>query len=217
MRLVVHEIAGPTAVSLRIAEGLPWLGPDEGRETIQPFVSRGTDFVVVSHGVRDLATGLRIDVDRCGNSFGASLGVLGTGYSWVPKTGRALPFECAGATTFTFEVTHQVRYGLEELSGYHDLYIPSNPPGTCPFFPNTPSYPPCGQGAANPRLWFPDNEICAADPDYVLCGGQCDIPGFLEHVYRVHWNPGQVLTTNHCKDGLRDCSETGVDSGGECL
>jgi hypothetical protein len=98
-----------------------------------------------------------------------------------------------------------MHWAVHNLSGFNDLYAGS--------------FPACGAGASNPELWFPDSHDCNDDPDYAACGtGFCgDNDTVNSHILQEHWGPNRVLIANHCKDGVQNWGETGVDVGGSCL
>jgi hypothetical protein len=193
--LVVHELSGPRRVVM-----WPWgtgfyLGPGGAAEPAGPFLSRSTDFVIAVTANGDPASGTSFDLPACGGTLPVEWGLVGAGYSWIPTACVANPL------TIHHEWLHQVEDGLRRLSPFDDLY--------------DDHYPPCGQGASDPTLWFPLTHDWGIDPDFPGCG-TTGYPRFEEHQLRVHWGSNKKLITNHCKDGRQDFDETGVDTGGRC-
>jgi hypothetical protein len=203
LNVVVHDVNVPVETSMTTWNLGLWLAPWDARGSL-PGLSSHADFVIVSHATRDPDSGLHHDLGGCGGSFGVDLGLSGAGYSWVPTTASSFGFECAEQSVYMHEWLHQVHYGLHHLSGFNDLY--------------RGAYPACGQGHPDPTLWFPDPNECNSDPNYARCGlNNCGTNDEVNaHVLQSHWRAGRRLVTNHCKDGVRNFSETGVDAGGIC-
>ncbi|XXF77108.1 hypothetical protein P2318_29245 [Myxococcaceae bacterium GXIMD 01537] len=199
-----HEMdATPLSLS-RFGGGL-WVAPWDLRPVGFPLLSTETDFTLVTPGVRDPDTGLHHELGGCGGTFGADLGLAGAGHSWVPDTEGAFSFQCADHGVYTHEWLHQLHFDVHVLSHFDDLY--------------DGNYPACGMGAPDTRLWFPDTHECNRDPDAPFCGAvQCGTNDEVnEHVLRAHWPPrGLRLITNHCRNGIQDYDETGVDIGPNC-
>jgi len=202
--LVIHEVN--TLVPLEMGTGNLGIfgGPFEVRDAVQPLLSRSTDFVIVTYGHHDAAQGLHTDVDGCGGSYGADNGLAGAPYSAVPQT-RRLSQQCALQGVYMHEWLHQTHWAVHTLSPFDDLY--------------DGIYPACGMGNPNTTLWYPDPHECLADPDFPTCGtASCgDHDTINGHILQKHWNPNRVMISNHCKNGIQDFNETGVDVGGSCL
>jgi hypothetical protein len=203
LEIVVHEIPFAEMTMSHWGPGL-WVAPWDLEPLVEGEVTPASSFVVVTHGVRDAATGLHHDLGGCGGTYGADLGFGGTGYSWVPATSNAFWFECATSDVYMHEWQHQLHWALNELSGFDDLY--------------DGVYPACGLGDPDPTKWFPDTHECNVDPDFPACGEtDCGAGSTVNrHMLRVHWTAGRRLVGNHCRDGVRDFEETGVDAGGDC-
>jgi hypothetical protein len=204
LELNVHVLPRlATSMSSVYDRGL-WLAPWDIKSIVTPAIAKNTSFIIESSGLHDPA-GLHLSPPACGSTFAGEYGIGGAGYSYVPRTGNSAPFECGVHGSYEIEWMHQVHFALDNLNGYHDLY------GT--------SFPPCGQGDANPRLWFPDPDPnIRRDPDSPICGTTNPISNdqAMQHVLSTHW-PGQSFVANHCRDGVKDYGESGVDSGGNCL
>jgi hypothetical protein len=183
-----------------------WPSPWDLEPVLRPALTPSTSFVMVSGGLRD-PSGLHPGLDYCGLSFGADHGLAGAGYSWVPHTGDITSFECGKHGVFEIEWFHQLYFAVHSLSGFHDLY------------PKT--FPACGQGDPDPLRWFPDPDPnITKDPDSPFCGQDgstvANDPA-IEHVLETHWPAMRSFVANHCRDGVKDYGETGLDSGGNCL
>lgn len=164
---------------------------------------RATDFTIVTHGVTDRDTGYHHDIGGCGGTYGADYGLVGAGYSWVPRTEGAFWFDCATQPVYTHEWLHQVHWDYDFLSHYDPIY---------------PPYPPCGVFDPDTTRWFPDSHEWQQDPDYWACG-QADPGGndaVNSHIIQAHWPRDGKLVTNHCRNGVQDFGETEVDRGGSC-
>ncbi|MEW5852813.1 MAG: hypothetical protein AB2A00_28780 [Myxococcota bacterium] len=193
----------------RIGNGF-WLPPFGLEKHLRPHLRPDTDFIMLSHGVLDEEAGVSFDVGACGLTYGSDYGIGGAGYSWVPKTSGAFPFECAERGVMMHEWLHQVEFAQWFLSSRDDIYL-SRKSGTH-------NYPPCGQAAHSPQHWFPSTHDCTSDPCAPDCGRSCSGNDVInEHVLRVHFNRHVPLVTNHCRNGIRDHGEHGVDVGGNCL
>jgi hypothetical protein len=202
--LRVHVLSS-VATSMSVWSNGLWLAPWDIQAAALPSLGKDTSFVLTSNGLRDPG-GQHLAPPACGGSFGVDYGVAGSGYSNIPGTGDANPFECALHGTFEIEWMHQVHFALDNLSRFSDLY------GTM--------FPACGQGNPNPALWFPDPDPnITLDPDSPFCGqtGSVANDPAVEHVLSTHWAPGRFFVANHCRDGVQDYGETGVDTGGNCL
>ncbi len=201
LELVWHEYMAPIRLAAGSSGGAFSIGPLSMDELAESVLTSDTDFVIVTNGARDRDTGMYIDVPACGFSYSFDQSLAGAGFSWLPKTRKAFGFECAMSLVYMHEWLHQVEDGLHRLSPYDDLY--------------DGVYPACGQGDPEPTKWFPNTHDWYLDPDFPGCGTD-GYPRFEEHQLRVHWSADNVLITNHCKDGVQDFDEQGVDVGGRC-
>lgn len=205
LELRIHELDA-AELGLSNVFGEPWIAPWDARPVLFPHLTRKTDFVLVTSGVRDAALDLHPELPACGLAYGANMGVGGAGYAWVPDTAAAFTFQCATHDIYTHEWLHQLHYAVHGLSAFEDAY--------------GGAYPACGLGEPEPRGWFPDTHDCGKDPDLPTCGAaSCGTSDAVnEHVLRAHWPPRGLsrLVTNHCRDGLLNHGETGVDDGVDC-
>lgn len=203
--LRIHEL-DTVELSLSNVFGELWIGPGDARPVIFPFLSRDTDFVLVTPAVRDPDLDLHQELPACGLAFGADFGVGGAGYSWIPDTASSFFFQCADHGVYTHEWLHQLHFAVHVLSAFDDEY--------------DGAYPACGTHVANTRRWFPDTHECNRDPDAPFCGAaSCGTNDEVnEHVLTAHWPPEPLeeLVTNHCRNGIQDYGETGVDVGPDC-
>lgn len=184
-----------------------WVAPWNMRAQAAAVLDFLPDFNLVVQPIRDAQRRLHHDLGGCGGTFGAEpgLGVAGAGWSWVPKTRSSFFFECAERAVFAHEWLHQVHWALFHLSHWKDRFGDKLS---------------CGmQQTGDPRGWFPDSHQCSRDPDFPRCG-QRDCGGndvVNQHIVTSHWDRNRNLQTNHCRNGVRDFGETGVDTGGDCL
>jgi hypothetical protein len=205
--LEVHVHVLPTvSSSLAVYGHSLWPAPWDLDQFLRPSLTSQTSFVMVSSGLRD-PSGLHTQVGACGLSYGASIGVAGAGYSWIPRTGNVASFECGNHGPYEIEWMHQLQFAAKRLSGFNDLY------------PTT--FPACGHGDPDPLRWFPDPDPnITKDPDSPFCGQNgssiANDPA-IQHVLETHWPAIRRFVANHCRDGVQDYGETGVDSGGNCL
>jgi len=202
MDLRIHDVTTYTPTTMSHWGGV-WMGPWDVQAVVEPFLSRSTDFVLVTNAMNDPVTGDTLPFWYCGGTFGSDLGLGGAGYTWVPQTSPG-GGECATEEVYLHEWLHQVDWALDALSGFTDIYANG--------------YPACGMGDPNPKRWFPSSDTCQSDPDYADCGlATCREPdGFYRHIFDAHWDRTRVLLGNYCRDGVQDYTETGVDVGGEC-
>ncbi|MCD6092609.1 MAG: hypothetical protein J7J38_01145 [Candidatus Aenigmarchaeota archaeon] len=210
------EISGEMDMT-KYGTGL-WIAPCDSRDLIKPYITRNTDFIIVSNDMYDNKLDLVIPVSACGLSYGPDMGVGGAGYSWVPKT----PFWFEYDKTYIHEWLHNLDSALEKVMYIPDIYSTLYPDG----FPESL----CGHADPDPHKWFPNPDFAATDPDFPACqnhygdwGGYCDSIKpedcdykWDEHLLRDHYNSTWVLIGNHCRNGIKDFTETGVDCGGEC-
>jgi hypothetical protein len=167
------------------------------------MASTATDLFLISSDVRDDSTGLHTPYGSCGLAYGGSVGFYGAGYPWIPRVGSTGAGECLTSDGYLFWVLSQLTDGVRTMSGHPDLYS-----GT---------YPACGAGDPDPTRWFPSPFDCFVDPDWTDCGGTTCSPGFSQHLITAHLPHDIHVITNHCRDGVQDYGETGVDTGGNCI
>ena len=109
---------------------------------------------------------------------------------------------------FLHEWLHELDSALEQSTGIPDIY--------------SDGYPSCGNAVDDSYLWFPNPDTCQCDPDYVdcvdtdpPCTGPCSSPlNFYRHMLKDHYHPRTVIIGNHCRDGMQNFNETGLDCGG---
>ena len=196
--LRIHDITATLAMA-RYADVF-WINPIQIDTTL---LSPDTDFVLSTTDIRDDATGLHLPNDYCGLSYHADNGVVGAGYAWLPHTKSAIGAECADLAGYRYQFLNQLWFAVRNLTpGFSDAY--------------GGMYPACGAGG-DPLTWFPEQTDCMMDPDWSGCGqSPCDV-GFVAHMFAAHWDPARPFFGNHCRDGVMDYGETGVDTGGNCL
>lgn len=204
--LRIHDIAETTELSESPYNGGMWIAPWDARPIIFPLLTRETDFVLVTPGVRDPELDLHHELPACGLTYGADYGVGGAGFSWIPDSASSFWFQCADHGVYTHEWLHQLKFAVDVLSSFDELY--------------RGSYPACGEADPDTHRWFPDTHECAVDPDSPFCTtGNCvSNDAVNEHVLRAHWPPRPLprLVTNYCRDDVRDYDETAVDVGPNC-
>jgi hypothetical protein len=191
----------------RDAGGL-WIAPANLAGSALPELSSAPDYHMVIAPVRDPSNGLHPDLGGCGNSRGFFLGLAGAGYSWLPLTEQAYGYQCADQTIIMREWLQQVHHSYHWLSGFTDPYGWEIP------------MPMCGAPDPDPHSWFPNANQCNVDPDFTRCGlNDCQLhkDEMNEHVLSEHFDPEVKYYANHCKNGLQDWGESGVDTGADCL
>ncbi len=217
----------------RLWDGL-WMSPDNAGSLINPYITKDTDFVIVTQNIYDSSRNLFFPLPACGLNFGADNGVGGASYSWIPKSfvhGHSVWFECANSGTYMHEWLNAMDYAVDQVTGVPDQYK-NNYPDYC-YNPNSTN---CS--ASQTRLWFP----CASahstkDPCFEACGqnwnnycASVDDCNSVWHrfILEKHYVPtyeysldpnsssylGHSLIGNHCRNGIKDCGETDIDCGG---
>ncbi|OYT33810.1 MAG: hypothetical protein B6U87_02940, partial [Candidatus Aenigmarchaeota archaeon ex4484_52] len=194
-----------------------WLAPWDIKSLVSQYITKNTDFVMVSNDIYDNVKRISFGSGYCGGTFGADWGLGGACYSWVPKTNPGSWFECAGEKTYIHEWLHQLDYALEYISGVEDIYRDEFPESLCGV-------------DTHPHKWFPSPDTAPKDPDFPACKDHyndwgsycesikprdCDFE-WDEHLLSVHYNPDIKLIGNHCKNNKKDFDETDIDSGGKC-
>ncbi|MDJ0766154.1 MAG: fibronectin type III domain-containing protein [Myxococcota bacterium] len=212
-----HDVTESVEMEMGVWGAGPYLYPWDASKYLVQYLSPQTDFVIVSHHILDRETGYHTGIGGCGGAYGAHEAELaGAGYSWVPFTGGSpIPINCAVNGVYTHEWMHQLYAAVHHISQFEDCY--GNP---------SPSYPLCGDQSCDPKTWFPDVDTCHLDPDAPYCGASGDNCGEHDevhsHILGEHWPlqcDSQLCTiyANHCKNGVEDFGEIGIDQGGPCL
>ncbi len=204
------------------------IGPYEiDDELLNNYVATDTDFVYVVSGLYDRAQGLHLAY-WCGSSYG-EYSIHGATYSYIQYNHDACnSVTIAGETVYEpliHEWIHSLDWALNYVDGVPDIYQNAGPD-----WANWghASWPACGTGSSNPLDWFPSIDLCEWDPDWIDCNnvasaGSClhagEVDGgasWYEHVISVHYPRDIQFNGNFCRDGRKDFSETGVDSGWPC-
>lgn len=162
-----------------------------------PLMSRDSDFVFAISGENDDGTQGLPKIEPCGGTnWQAQGGLGGAAYTWLSQS-------CVSSSQLRWHWLYQAYFGLRDVVGFEDLY------GN--------GYPSCGQGAADPKRWFPRPSDCALDPDAASCGqARCDETTFDAHVLMTHWPSEPGVIGNHCRNGRTDYDESAPDRGGVC-
>jgi hypothetical protein len=195
------------------------INPDEAQNLIGNQVDKNIDFVFL--------TAPTPHPQYCGLSYfeGNHIhGVGGSTYAFIYPG-------CAsgGMNTFIHESTNQMRMGLELVMKRPDMYDIYN--GW-----NGGVYPQSLCGNTNPAQnydWFPNPETADKVPDFPACAHyyghwpeycsasftSSDACGqaFYQSVISNHFPANITYTGNHCRNGIKDFDETGVDTGSNCL
>ena len=194
-------------------------------ELLNPYVDIMTDFIYVVTGVFDHDQNLHLAY-ACGGSYG-EMSIHGAGYANIQYNDvcnrvvidREIIYE-----PLIHEWFHNLDWAL-----YHINHVPDRYEGLSPDWENWEhgSWPACGTDSQS-FGWFPSVDLCEWDPDWIDCNnrfstGQCSHASekmgkisWYEHVIRAHY-PGAIrFIGNHCRDGVQDFSESGVDSGWPC-
>jgi hypothetical protein len=184
-----------------------WVGNVDALDMILATRQKNPDLSLVVTGVRDPdGIGVHFRKASCVMTYDASNGIAGGAYAWVPKTSPPDGDECFTRDIVGNLVLAHVKAALQLFSGFENLY------------PTAADYPACGTGSTNKHAWFPGLDDCSRDPDYASCGTSCgSFSAFAEHVYGTHWDPNRALIMSKCKNGIKDPSESKIDSGGTCL
>ena len=200
----VHEVP-PVEIGMSSEYGGLYHSSWKTAEVLYPYLEGvGTDFVTVTAGIRDPDTGYSHELAGCGVALNSEYGLAGAGLAWVPKTSAARWYECADAGTFMHEWLHLAEWGRWNLSQLDDRY--------------ERSYPACWLGHEDPTSWWPGVHDCSTDPDYSGCGqDNCEQEAWHRHILGRHLHPDVELVTNHCKDGVQNYGESGIDRGGTTL
>lgn len=196
-----HEVSASSVMILYAFDAV-WIGPGELPAAVKSSLSADTDFVIVTHDVRDDSLGWHLPFGYCALSFDHPNGAAGAAYSWVPRTMSSETFECATYDAYRDHFTGMLYNAVTTLSPFDDLYD-----GT---------YPACGAGDPDSSRWFPDPGACFMDPDWTQCGAAGCEMDFKQHMFERHWVRDLVTSANHCNNGVMDFGESGVDSGGNC-
>lgn len=188
--------------------GTGWtIGPKNIKELASPYLDRNTDFIFLTHGIGDHEKNLYLGIPYCG--IGAYGELAGSGYSWLPKTSFWFDFECATADNYGHEWMHRLDVTLTQLMGLRDVPMSQ--------------YPACGAGGLDSFSWFPNPDRVINDVDAPWCGSEpSGNDEVTKHLLGFHYDPTMRhyafsgLYGNHCRNGLQDFDETGIDEGGSC-
>ncbi|MCK4473945.1 hypothetical protein KAU40_01640 [Candidatus Parcubacteria bacterium] len=206
------EISGEITMS-KWGQGF-YTAPWDSNPLIRSFVTKDTDFIIVSQDMYDEILNIVIPIPACGGTLGSDVGVGGAGYNWIPKTHPGVWFECANKGNYMHEWLNLMDWVLLNVSSVSDIY--------------ESGYPPCGEGNTNTYLWFPGASYDSIkDPNFEACGQDwsdycnsvqpedCNLI-WHKHILETHYDPSTILIGNHCRNGKQDFDETGVDEGGKC-
>ena len=160
-------------------------------------MSAASDFAFAITGEADQALGVVPKIDPCGGTnWQAQGGLGGAAYTWLSSS-------CVSTAALRWHFLYQSYFALRDVMNRDDEY--------------DGAYPACGQGAPDPKRWFPRPSDCSLDPDAPNCGrANCDETSFAAHVLTAHWPSAPGLVGNHCRNGQADYDETGPDVGGVC-
>jgi hypothetical protein len=198
LELRLHTVA-PDPGAFKVFEGGSgiFLQPSSLEALGLPLMSPDSDFAFAVSGETNTATGALPKINPCaGTNWQTQGGLGGAAYTWVSES-------CLTLSQLRWHFLYQAYFALRDVVYFDDLYAGS--------------YPSCGQGAADPKRWFPRPSDCMVDPDSASCGrGTCDEASFAEHVLTTHWPDAPGLIGNHCRNGRADYDETAPDVGGVC-
>ena len=198
LELRLHAVA-PAQGDFKVFEGGTgiFLQPGTLEADGLPLMSPDSDFTFGVTGESNGSTGALPKINPCaGTNWQAQGGLGGAAYTWTSHS-------CLSLSDLRWHFLYQAYFAMRDVVGLENPY------------PN--GYPGCGQGAADPKRWFPRPSECAVDPDAPSCGtANCEGEGFAAHVLTSHWPGPPGLIGNHCRNGRADYDETGADSGGVC-
>jgi hypothetical protein len=215
--LVIHDV-GDAALTLGMSSsgvaGAWYVSHADLEPLAKSRITRQTAFIIATTSAFD-SQGYRVLPGPCGLTPQPQDAIAGVGYSWVPKTTRALGSECATSARYLHEWLFQLTAGIDNpLSGFTPVYTSS-------------TFPACGAPTQDPHKWFPGPRLpprsddCPRDPEGPTCGPSvCSDPSraaFEAHLLQAHWAPAMNPVTNRCRDGQKNGDESGVDTGGSCL
>ncbi len=167
-----------------------------------------------------------IFIPYAGFANGLDYGIAGGGYSSSSMSVMRISMLSA-SNVIIHEFLHQLDYALEYTSRIYDIYSINRL--TCS---QAKSF--CGNADPDTYKWFPSTDWLGCDPDYPACTCQVGeapdeyyaancpsdhnicLDDFYKHMLQKHIRPGTNIILSHCKDGVNDYGETGVDSGGRC-
>jgi hypothetical protein len=194
-------------------------------ELLNPYVDIDTDFVYVVTGVHDRDQGVNLAY-ACGGSYG-EMSIHGAGYANIQYNEICNRFCISGRQVYEpliHEWIHNLDWALYNVNLVPDMYQ-----NTSPDWANWQhsSWPSCAT-QVDPLSYFPSIDYCEWDPDWMDCNdkasaGFCPHAGevngnisWYEHVIREHFPRDLAYVGNYCRDGYKDITETGVDSGWPC-
>jgi hypothetical protein len=202
------------------------IGPFEiDDELLNDYVGVDTDFVYVVNGVHDYEQNLNLSV-MCGGSYG-EMSIHGAGFASIQYGEACNSITIDGQEVYEpliHEWYHNLDWALLNINQVADVFE-----GKSPDWGNWDhaSWPACG-ATTQPLSWFPSIDLCEWDPDWIDCNntasaGRCvhagEVDGemsWYEHVIRAHY-PGAIhFIGNYCRDGRKDITEIGIDSGWPC-
>lgn len=224
-----YEVSG--TISLTKNNGCNyWLAPWDLNPLVDTSIDKNIDFILVFYDMVDDSTGIiKVDSALGGGTFGADWGINGAGYSVQAMRYGDAPYDTSCdqsnpsynkktcgikwlTQTTLHEWLHQLDYALSHVSYVSDIY------------PNGRSdYPSCGSAPINTYSWFPSADDCTYDPDYKYCGySSCGTPSVTydilmewnRHVLQKHYLQSTKFIGNHCRNGIKDNGESGIDIGG---
>ncbi len=228
-----YEVSGTVKMS-KNSGCTYWLAPWNLDSLAGKYVTRDTDFVLVFYDMVDDSTGtIKIDSGLGGGTMGADWGINGAGYSVQAMRYGSASFDpaCDSSSpsysirqcgidwltqTTMHEWLHQMDYALPYVSGVPDRY------GN-----NRNNYDPCGSAPSDTFSWFPGADDYWYDPDWSGCDHYCGqneglpqcsldltkLTGWNTHILS-HYRTSTNLIGNHCRNGVQDSGETGIDVGG---
>jgi hypothetical protein len=196
-------------MTLSRSDRIVWPSSPDTRESMIGSMDPSFDGVLVSPSLFDRAQDIMIGINSCGGTYGANWGVGGAGYAWVPYSESPNGL-CMNAQDYLHEWLHQVDFAYQFIMGMPDTYSHNVSGGW------EDQYPTCHTGSSNLLAWFPSADCCQKDPDWYACGlPACpDLHGWNAHILGAHYDYSHVYLGNHCRDGIQDFDETGVDVGG---
>ncbi|HPS41863.1 MAG TPA: hypothetical protein PK040_04615 [Anaerolineaceae bacterium] len=194
-------------------------------ELLNPYVGVDTDFIYTVSGVHDRKQNLNLAF-ACGGSYG-EMSIHGASYSNI-QYGEACNSVTIDGVSVYEPLIHEWYHNLD-WSLYHTNLVMDIYDRFSPDWANWKhgEWPACGTGG-DPLDWFPSIDFCEWDPDWIDCNnnasaGSClhagEVAGqmsWYEHVLREHYPRTIKYVGNYCRDGRKDVSETGVDTGWPC-
>lgn len=216
----VVVIDGPQNINMSsIGDNAWWVSPTDARNIIKQYVTKDTDFVFLTHATYDTSRQRAVGFKYCDLTSPADSGAIGTGYSWLPQTNPPQWYDCAEKKTMIHGFLHQIDWDLDHLNRIGDIYNNSYTKEMC--------------GNTNPadnNKWFPDPDQADKVPDFAACVDHyndwqgycssirpedCDYK-FDQHSLGNHFPSSIDFIGNHCRDGIENYGELGIDTGYSC-